>query len=110
MITRGGLNVYPRDVEEVLFEHPAVAEAAVIGRPDPRYGEEVIAFVVLRRDAKATADEILAFCRERLAKYKAPKEGHFLDSLPQSGVGKVGRRGLRDRLAEAAPTQGAGIG
>ena len=110
MIIRGGLNVYPRDVEEVLFEHPAVAEAAVIGRPDPRYGEEVIAFVVLRRDATATADEILAFCRERLAKYKAPKEVHFLDSLPKSGVGKVVRRELRDRLAEAAPTQGGGVG
>jgi long-chain acyl-CoA synthetase len=110
MIIRGGLNVYPRDIEEVLFEHPAVAEAAVIGRPDPRYGEEVIAFVVLRRDAKATADDILTFCRERLAKYKAPKEVHFLDSLPRSGVGKVVRRELRDRLAEMAPAQGAGIG
>jgi long-chain acyl-CoA synthetase len=98
MIIRGGLNVYPRDIEEVLFEHPAIAEAAVIGRPDPEYGEEVIAFVVLRPQMSADADEILAFCRERLAKYKAPKEVHFLASLPKSGVGKVVRRELRDKL------------
>jgi long-chain acyl-CoA synthetase len=98
MIIRGGLNVYPRDVEEVLFEHPAVAEAAVIGRPDPQYGEEVIAFVVLRHGANARAEEILAFCAERLAKYKTPKEIHYTASLPKSGVGKVVRRELRDKL------------
>jgi long-chain acyl-CoA synthetase len=98
MIIRGGLNVYPRDVEEVLFEHPAVAEAAVIGRPDPQYGEEVIAFVVLRHGANAGAEEILAFCAERLAKYKTPKEIHYTASLPKSGVGKVVRRELRDKL------------
>jgi long-chain acyl-CoA synthetase len=98
MIIRGGLNVYPRDVEEVLFEHPAVAEAAVIGRPDPEYGEEVIAFVVLRHGANAEAEEILAFCAERLAKYKTPKEIHYTASLPKSGVGKVVRRELRDKL------------
>jgi long-chain acyl-CoA synthetase len=98
MIIRGGLNVYPRDVEEVLFEHPAVAEAAVIGRPDTEYGEEVIAFVVLRHGANAEAEEILAFCAERLAKYKTPKEIHYTASLPKSGVGKVVRRELRDKL------------
>jgi long-chain acyl-CoA synthetase len=99
MIIRGGLNVYPRDIEEVLFEHPAIAEAAVIGRPDPEYGEEVIAFVVLRPDASAGAEEILAFCRQKLAKYKTPKEIHFIASLPKSGVGKVVRRELRAQLA-----------
>ena len=98
MIIRGGLNVYPRDIEEVLFEHPAIAEAAVIGRPDPEYGEEVIAFVVLRPGVNAAAEEILAFCRERLAKYKTPKEIYFIASLPKSGVGKVVRRELRDSL------------
>jgi long-chain acyl-CoA synthetase len=98
MIIRGGFNVYPRDVEEVLFQHPAVAEAAVIGRPDPEYGEEVVAFVVRRPGLEADEAEILAFCRERLAKYKAPKEVVFTNSLPKSGVGKVMRRELRDRL------------
>jgi long-chain acyl-CoA synthetase len=98
IIIRGGLNVYPRDIEEVLFEHPAIAEAAVIGRPDPEYGEEVIAFVVLRPGVNAAAEEILAFCRQRLAKYKTPKEIYFIASLPKSGVGKVVRRELRDKL------------
>ena len=110
MIIRGGLNVYPRDIEEVLFEHPAIAEAAVIGRPDSQYGEEVVAFVVLRRESEVGADEILAFCRERLAKYKAPKEVHFLSSLPKSGVGKVVRRELRERLSEMTPAAGATFG
>jgi long-chain acyl-CoA synthetase len=98
MIIRGGLNVYPRDIEEILFEHPAIAEAAVVGRPDPEYGEEVIAFVVLRDGANVRAEEILAFCRQRLAKYKAPKEVRFIATLPKSGVGKVVRRELRDQL------------
>jgi long-chain acyl-CoA synthetase len=98
MIIRGGFNVYPRDVEEVLFEHPAVAEAAVIGRPDADYGEEVTAFVVLRAGAHASEADILAFCSERLAKYKTPKEVIFTGSLPKSGVGKVMRRELRDSL------------
>jgi long-chain acyl-CoA synthetase len=99
LIIRGGLNVYPRDIEEVLFQHPAVAEAAVIGRPDPEYGEEVVAFVVRRPSEEATEAEILAFCRDRLAKYKSPKEVVFIASLPKSGVGKVMRKELRNRLA-----------
>ena len=98
MIIRGGLNVYPRDVEEVLFEHPAIAEAAVIGRPDSDYGEEVVAFVVLRAGAQATEADILAFCGQRLAKYKTPKQVIFTGNLPKSGVGKVMRRELRDTL------------
>jgi long-chain acyl-CoA synthetase len=99
LIIRGGLNVYPRDVEEVLFEHPGVAEAAVIGRPDAAYGEEVVAFVVRRGGTEVTEAEIVAFCRQRLAGYKTPKEVVFIASLPKSGVGKVMRRELRDRLA-----------
>lgn len=98
MIIRGGLNVYPRDIEEVLFEHPGIAEAAVIGRADPEYGEEVVAFVVLRQGATDSEAEILAYCRERLAKYKAPKQVFFMATLPKSGVGKVMRRELRDLI------------
>src|ERR1700694_3384733 len=94
MIIRGGFNVYPRDIEEVLFQHPAVAEAAVVGRPDPDYGEEVIAFVVLRAGAEATENDILSFCGERLAKYKRPKQILFTSSLPKSAVGRVTLREL----------------
>ncbi|MCL7453191.1 MAG: long-chain fatty acid--CoA ligase [Anaerolineae bacterium] len=94
MIICGGFNVYPRDVEEVLFQHPAVAEAAVIGVPDEYRGETVKAFVVLREGMSATAEEIIAFCGEHLAKYKVPSSIAFRDELPKSAVGKVLRREL----------------
>jgi long-chain acyl-CoA synthetase len=99
LIIRGGFNVYPRDVEEVLYAHPGVAEAAVVGRPDPQMGEEVVAFVVRRPGATVTTDELVAFCRERLAGFKCPREFRFVDALPKSPVGKVLRRELRARLA-----------
>jgi long-chain acyl-CoA synthetase len=95
LIIRGGLNVYPREVEEVLYGHPAVAEAAVVGRPDPVMGEEVLAHVVLRSGAQATGPELIAFCQTRLARFKCPKEVRFLDALPKSPVGKVLRSRLR---------------
>jgi long-chain acyl-CoA synthetase len=100
MIIRGGFNIYPRDVEEVLFEHPGIAEAAVVGRPDPEFGEEVVAFVVARAGHDLTEDEVLHFCRERLAKYKSPKEVVFIDTLPKSGIGKVLRRELREQAKQ----------
>jgi long-chain acyl-CoA synthetase len=96
MIIAGGYNIYPREVEEVLFENPKIAEAAVIGVPDPYRGETVKAFVVLRPGATATAEEIIAFCRERLAAYKVPRIVVFRDSLPKSAVGKYLRRELRN--------------
>jgi long-chain acyl-CoA synthetase len=96
MIIAGGYNVYPREVEEVLWEHPKILEAAVIGVPDTYRGETVKAFVVLQPGASATADEIMAFCRERLAAYKVPRQVVFRESLPKSGVGKYLRRALRD--------------
>jgi long-chain acyl-CoA synthetase len=74
LIIRGGFNIYPREVEEVLYAHPQIAEAAVVGTPDPLMGEEVLAFVALKRGQPATADEI---CRERLAKFKCPKQVRF---------------------------------
>lgn len=100
MILVGGFNVYPNEIEEVLFTHPAVQEAAVIGVPDQYRGEAVKAFVVLKPATEATADELLAFCKERLAKYKLPSLIEFLPALPKSAVGKVLRRELRD-LEEA---------
>jgi long-chain acyl-CoA synthetase len=95
LIIRGGFNIYPRDVEEVLYAFPAVAEAAVIGLPDTLMGEEVVAFVVLKPGQRATADEMAGFCQTRLAKYKCPKEIRFVDALPKSPVGKILRKELR---------------
>src|SRR5439155_25320245 len=97
----GGFNIYPREVEEVLFEQPAIQEAAVIGMPDPYRGETVKAFVVLKEGATATAEEIIAWCRERLASYKVPRQVEFRDSLPKSGVGKYLRRELRQEAIAA---------
>jgi len=95
LIIRGGFNIYPRDVEEALYAFPGVAEAAVIGRPDTLMGEEVVAFVVLKPQQTATADEVMAFCQSRLARYKCPKEIRFVDALPKSPVGKILRKELR---------------
>jgi long-chain acyl-CoA synthetase len=95
LIIRGGFNIYPRDVEEALYAFPGVAEAAVIGLPDPRMGEEVVAFVVLKPGQAVTADEVAGFCQTRLAKYKCPKEIRFVDALPKSPVGKILRKELR---------------
>ncbi len=96
MIVASGYNVYPREVEEVLFEHEAVAEAVAIGIPDEYRGETVKAFVVKRSGASATEEEVLDFCKERLADYKTPKTVEFREELPKSAVGKLLRRVLAD--------------
>lgn len=98
MIIVGGINVYPREIEELLYTHPAVKDAAVIGTPDPLRGEEVLAVIVLKPDASASEREILAFCREHLANYKVPRKVLFRDSLPLGGTGKVLKRLLRKEL------------
>lgn len=95
MIISGGFNIYPREVEEVLYEHPAVLEAAAIGTPDPKWVETVTAYVVLRPGASATEEEIIEFCKDKLASYKKPTSVHFIDSLPKTAVGKVLRRALK---------------
>jgi malonyl-CoA/methylmalonyl-CoA synthetase len=87
IIITGGYNVYPRDVEEVLREHPAVADAAVVGRPDPTWGETVVACVITR-DA-VSADDLAALCADRLAPYKRPREWRFVDEFPRNALGKV---------------------
>jgi long-chain acyl-CoA synthetase len=95
LIIRGGFNIYPREVEEVLYAHPAVAEAAVVGVRDPTMGEDVLAFVVLKPGAVADAVALAGFCQTRLAKYKCPKQIRFVDALPKSPIGKILRKELR---------------
>ena len=95
LIIRGGFNIYPRDVEEVLNRHPAVLESAVIGIPSERMGEEVKAFVVTREEIDA--ETLKAYCREALANYKTPREIEFVPSLPRNPVGKIDKKELRKR-------------
>jgi len=97
MIITGGENVYPREVEEILYRHPAVLEAAVIGIPDPYWVEKVHAVVTTKKGASATAEELIAFCKENLAGYKAPKSVEFVDSLPKNPSGKILKRELREK-------------
>src|SRR5215203_5816756 len=103
MIVASGYNVYPREIEEVLFEHPDVAEAVAIGVADEYRGESVKAFVVKRSGASTTEEDVLAFCKERLAAYKTPKAVEFREELPKSAVGKLLRRVLVDE--ERAKTE-----
>ena len=97
MIISGGENVYPREVEEVLYQHPAVLEAAVIGVPDPYWIEKVHAVVTTRKGASTTAEELITFCKKHLASYKTPKTIEFVDSLPKNPAGKIVKRELRER-------------
>ena len=103
LIIRGGFNVFPRDVEDVLLQHPAVAMAGVVGRPHERLGEEVVAFVSLRPGAEATPAEITEFARGRLAANKYPREVTIVDAVPLTSVGKLDRKALRRRTAGGAP-------
>lgn len=97
MINVSGLKVWPREVEEVLYEHPAIQEAAIVGVPDAKSGETIKAFVVAKEEyeGKIAVEEIIRFCKERLASYKAPKIVEFRNELPKTPVGKVLRRELK---------------
>jgi long-chain acyl-CoA synthetase len=103
MINVGGLKVYPREVEEALSTHPAVAEAAVVGLPDPAHGEVVAAVVVRRPQSTVTAEELIEHVRGRIAHYKAPRRVEFREALPRTGVQKVLRRTLREELLNSPP-------
>jgi long-chain acyl-CoA synthetase len=94
MIIRGGENIYPREIDEVLYQHPAVEAAATVGVPDPLYGEEVAAFIVLKEGAETTEEEIIAFCREHLADFKCPKSVRFVTDIPKGPTGKLLKREL----------------
>jgi len=103
LIISGGYNVYPIEVENVIAGHPAVREVAVIGVPHPRWGEAVHAVVVLHHARSVTADELVAYCRSRIASYKKPQSIEFVDELPRTTVGKVAKNLLRDRVMAAGP-------
>ena len=98
LIIRGGFNVYPRDVEEALLEHPSIATAGVVGRPDPRHGEEVVAFVTLQPGSSVESGELVAWSKEHRG-YMYPREVHVLRALPLTPVGKLARKALREYLA-----------
>jgi acyl-CoA synthetase (AMP-forming)/AMP-acid ligase II len=97
MIVSGGENVYPREVEDVLFQHPAVADAAVIGVPDAKWGEAVKAVVVPKAGQSASAEELMRFCDGRLAGYKRPRSVDFVEALPRNPSGKVLKKDLREK-------------
>ena len=99
MIIRGGENIYPREIDEVLYQHSAVAAAATIGVPDQLYGEEVAAFVILKDGSETTEAEIIDFCRERLADYKCPKSVRFVKDIPKGPTGKLLKRELAQQYA-----------
>ena len=107
LIISGGVNIYPAEVDAVLLDHPAVADVAVIGVPNPEWGEEVLAVVELRAGVEPSgdlADELVRFCRARLAHYKCPRRVEFVDQLPRQDNGKIYKRLLRDRYRERAST------
>jgi fatty-acyl-CoA synthase len=108
MVIRGGENIYPREIEEFLHTHPDIADAQVIGVPDPKYGEELMAWVVLRPGAQPlTAERVRDFCRDRLAHYKIPRYVHVVDGFPMTVTGKVRKVEMRERaiamLGESEP-------
>jgi long-chain acyl-CoA synthetase len=95
MIITSGFNVYPAEVENVLYAHPAVGEAAVYGTPDPVRGEQVTASVILRAGSSATGEELIEFCRSRIAGYKSPRRIDIVTQIPKSPTGKILKRVLR---------------
>jgi acyl-CoA synthetase (AMP-forming)/AMP-acid ligase II len=100
LIISGGENVYPREIEEILYRHPAVSECAVIGVPDVKWVERVHAVIVLKQSQRATADEIITFCKDNIARYKAPRTVEFVDALPKSPQGKILKKELRAKYRE----------
>jgi acyl-CoA synthetase (AMP-forming)/AMP-acid ligase II len=108
MIIRGGYNVYPREIEEVLYEHPAVAEAAVIGVAHRKWAERPLACVVVRPGSELTKEDLLAFLGDRVAKWWLPDDVVFVDEVPKTSVGKFSKKTLRERFVDyKLPTEGA---
>jgi fatty-acyl-CoA synthase len=100
MIIRGGENVYPREIEEFLYGHPKVQDVQVIGVPDEKYGEEIMAWVILKRDCEAEPEELRGYCRGKIAHYKVPRYWRFVESFPVTVTGKVQKFKLREQAIE----------
>ena len=102
LIIRGGFNILPSEVENALYRHPAILEAAVVGTPDPEWGEAVRAFVACKQGVSTTSEELVAWCRsEGLPSIKVPESIEIMESLPKNAVGKIAKRELRDRTGSA---------
>jgi fatty-acyl-CoA synthase len=98
MVIRGGENVYPREIEEFLYRHPAVQDVQVIGVPDPKYGEELCAWIILKPGETAEAEAVRAFCKGQIAHYKIPRYVKFVDSFPTTVTGKVQKFAMREAM------------
>jgi fatty-acyl-CoA synthase len=98
MVIRGGENVYPREIEEYLFRHPKIEDVQVIGVPDPKYGEEICAWIKLRKDESATDQEIIDFCKGQIAHYKVPRYIRFVEGFPMTVTGKIQKFEMRKAM------------
>jgi len=107
MIIRGGENVYPREVEEFLYTHPKVSDVQVIGLPDPKYGEEIMAWVKVKPGEQVSAEELIAFCRGQIAHYKVPRHFKFVDAFPMTVTGKIQKFLMRQQSIEELGLQDA---
>ena len=109
MVIRGGENVYPREIEEFLYSHPDIADVGVVGVPDPRYGEELCAWIRMREGCEPiTADALREFCRGKLAHYKIPRYVHLADEFPMTVTGKVRKIAMREEAVRTLGLAGAG--
>ncbi len=107
MVIRGGENIYPREIEEFLYRHPAVEQVEVIGVPDERYGEELCAWIKLREGETTSAEELRQFCEGRIAHFKIPRYIRFVDDFPMTVTGKVQKFAMREEMARERSAAGA---
>ena len=100
MVIRGGENIYPREIEEFLYQHPAIEQVSIVGVPDAKYGEELCAWVKLKSGASCAADELREFCRANLAHFKVPRYVKFVEAFPQTVTGKIQKFKIRDAMMD----------
>jgi fatty-acyl-CoA synthase len=108
MIIRGGENIYPREIEEFLYTHPKVSDIQVYGIPDRKFGEQVMASIILKKGMEMTEDEVRAFCKDKIANYKIPRYVRFVDSYPMTASGKIQKFKMRDMAIKELQLEDAG--